>query len=99
MKRKIYISIPISGHDDKKQREKADLLKGRLSREGFRVVSPFDINAGKNPTYYDHICYDLRALSDCDAAYFCKGWEESRGCRLEKAFCDIYGVEQIMEEG
>lgn len=80
---KIYISIPISGLDFDTQREKADLIKAKLSREGHTVVSPFDIYAGKNPTYADYICYDLRAMMDCDAVCFCKGWESSCGCQIE----------------
>lgn len=58
---KIYISIPISNLDINKVREKADLIKAKLSREGYDVVNPFDVFPGKNPTYEDHICYDLLA--------------------------------------
>lgn len=79
---KIYISIPISGQE-KQAREKADLIKGKLSREGHTPVSPFDIYAGKNPKYEDHICHDLRKMLDCDAILFCKGWEDSCGCSIE----------------
>ena len=79
---KIYISVPISGQEQK-AREKADLIKAKLSREGNDVVSPFDVYAGKNPTYEDYICYDLRAMLDCDAILFCKGWEKSCGCNIE----------------
>lgn len=80
---KVYLSIPISNLDLTAQREKADLIKARLSREGHEVVSPFDIYAGKNPTYADHICCDLRAMIDCDAVYMCKGWHSSCGCHIE----------------
>lgn len=82
MKNKIYISLPISGQEQE-AREHADLVKAKLSREGHKPVSPFDIYAGKNPTYEDHICCDLRATLDCDAIYFCKGWEQSCGCNIE----------------
>lgn len=84
MKRtKIYISLPISGLDIQKVREKADLIKAKLSREGYDVVSPFDIYIGKNPSYEDYICYDLRAMLDCDGIIFCEGWEKSCGCNIE----------------
>lgn len=84
MKRtKIYISLPISNLDIQKVREKADLIKAKLSREGYDVVNPFEVFAGKNPTYEDHICYDLLAMLDCDAIYFCKGWNLSCGCNIE----------------
>lgn len=83
MKQRIYISIPISGLDQNKVREKADLIKAKLSREGYDVINPFDVYAGKNPTYEDYICYDLQAMLCCDAIYFCKGWNLSCGCNIE----------------
>lgn len=85
-KKKIYISIPIKGLPLNKQREKADAIAAKLSRDGWKVVNPFNIYAGENPTYWDHIFADLRALEDCDAIYMCKGWRESLGCNLEMDF-------------
>lgn len=82
MKQRIYISIPISANPAK-AREKANLIKAKLSREGHIPVNPFEINAGMNPTYEDYICYDLRAMLDCDAILFCDGWEKSCGCNIE----------------
>lgn len=90
MKQRIYISIPISGLDIKKVREKADLIKAKLSRKGYEVVSPFDVYAGKNPSYEDYICYDLLAMLGCDAIYFCKGWELSCGCNIERDVARCY---------
>lgn len=85
-KKKIYISIPISGKDIREQRQEADRLAAFLSREGYEPVSPFNIYAGKDPDYWDHICADLRALADCDAVYFCGGWSDSLGCSIEHSF-------------
>lgn len=34
----------------------------------------------------------------CDAAYFCKGWEFTRGCKLEHAVAEAYGLKIIYEE-
>ena len=81
-KLRIYISIPVTGQE-RKAMEKADLIKARLSREGHTPVNPLNIYAGHNPTYEDHICYDLRAMLGCDAILFCKGWENSCGCNIE----------------
>lgn len=84
-RQKIYISIPITGHSEEKVREKADRVKAKLSREGWTVVSPFDIYAGRNPEYADYIAADIRALMDCDAIYMCRGWAKSCGCSIEIA--------------
>lgn len=80
---KVYISIPISGFNPNKVREHADLVKAMLSRQGHKPVSPFDIYCGEKPSYEDYITCDLRAMMDCDAIFFCKGWKQSCGCGIE----------------
>lgn len=93
---RIYISLPITGQEEK-AREKADLIKAYLSRMGHEPVNPFENYAGKEPTYFDHLCYDLRALADCDAAVFCNGWEKSPGCRVEHYFASTFGKKIFFE--
>ena len=39
----------------------------------------------------------LENMSLCHAAYFCKGWENARGCRLEHEAAKAYGLEIIYE--
>lgn len=81
---KIYISLPITGRPEKVARQEAEILKTAMVQCGHEVVSPFDINQDKdNPQYEDYICTDLRAMLDCDAIVFCKGWEKSCGCNIE----------------
>lgn len=81
-KPKTYISLPISGQEEK-ARIKAESVKSRLRLMGYEPVSPFDIYAGKDPDYEDYLCFDLRTLMDCEAVYFCRGWEDSCGCNIE----------------
>lgn len=40
----------------------------------------------------------LENMSLCHAAYFCKGWENARGCRIEHEAAQAYGLEVIYEE-
>lgn len=40
----------------------------------------------------------LENMSLCHAAYFCKGWENARGCRIEHQAAKDYGLEIIYEE-
>ena len=39
----------------------------------------------------------LENMSLCNAAFFCKGWEKARGCRLEHEAAKAYGKEIIYE--
>lgn len=40
----------------------------------------------------------LENMSLCHAAYFCKGWEKARECRIEHEAAKAYGLEIIYEE-
>lgn len=85
---KIYISLPISGVEEK-ARKVAEKIKKLIKKAGHTPVSPFDIYAGENPNYYDHLCADIRALMECDAIYHHnhsgKRWADSCGCWIEHA--------------
>ena len=39
----------------------------------------------------------LEAMADCHCVYFAKGWETTRGCRLEHEAAVAYKVEIIYE--
>ena len=40
----------------------------------------------------------LENMSMCSVAYFCKGWENARGCRIEHEAAKTYGLEIIYED-
>ena len=40
----------------------------------------------------------LENMSLCHAAYFCKGWENARGCRIGHDVAVAYGLEVLYEE-
>ena len=47
------------------------------------------------------LCFLAKSLENmtlCHAAYFCKGWEQARGCRIEHEAAKAYGVKIIYEE-
>ena len=37
-------------------------------------------------------------MSLCHAAYFCKGWENARGCKIEHEVAKAYGMTIIYED-
>lgn len=43
------------------------------------------------------IAKSLENMSLCKVAYFCKGWEETRGCKIEHVVAVAYGLETIYE--
>lgn len=47
------------------------------------------------------LCFLAKSLENmclCHAAYFCKGWENARGCRIEHDTAVAYGLDIIYEE-
>lgn len=61
------------------------------------VVNATDKNGIKNlPLNY--LARSLRFMSRCDAVYFCKGWQDARGCRIEHDAAVAYGLQVIEED-
>lgn len=90
---RIYVSLPITGYDLGERKARALELKRRLEREGHEAVTPFDLDWEEGRDYAHYMGRDIEALLRCDAAYLDKGWEESKGCRLE------YWAARIFERG
>ena len=47
------------------------------------------------------LCFLAKSLENmglCHAVYFCKGWEQARGCRIEHEAAKAYGLKIIYEE-
>ena len=47
--------------------------------------------------WVEYLRKDIKLLMDCDAIYLLKGWEESRGSRLEVYIARELGLEEIYE--
>lgn len=100
---KAMICQPMKGkttEEIKAVREKATKY---LESEGYEVVNSFfnpnanDIpEANKHkPLYY--LSMSMKAMSFCDAVYFCEGWQDYRGCVLEYIAAGTYGLKVITE--
>ena len=101
MKKKVFISLPITSRPEKTLEEKiyrakndaremADIFK----KEGYEVVTPFDVTTdGMSEAQCIGAC--ITALLECDYVYFCKGWETSRGCRIEHLVAVEHNIEII----
>lgn len=95
---KIYISIPITGLDYETQKAKADKYAQRIYELGHDYFNPFSVAAfisaehgTKEETAY-YMGEDIKNLLLCDAVYMAKGWENSKGCNVEKFVAETYGI-------
>lgn len=99
---RIYISIPITGHDPEEQKAKAERFAKDIDAIGHDPFNPFSIpeatsHVSEQAKYAHFMGEDIKELLMCDAAYFSRGWEQSKGCRLEHAAAEIYGLKIFYE--
>lgn len=104
MTKKVMVSQPMGGLDDFEIREVRRRATERLKKEGYEVEESYfteewlGLNGGgtKNKPLWC-LAKSLEVMSHCDTVYFCKGWLEARGCRIEHEAAIAYGLE-IYEE-
>lgn len=105
---KAMISQPMAGKTDAEivvVREKAMAV---LKEKGYRVVNTLFTDKWYSKENMEGrgvvqipLCFlakSLENMSLCHAAYFCKGWENYRGCKIEHEAAIAYGLEVIYEE-
>lgn len=96
---KVYISLPITGHDIKDVERRIGQAKEALRALGHEPVSPLDpeVNDDRSKPYGVLLGNDIAALLTCDAVLLLDGWTASRGCRLEMEAAQIYGKKIYFE--
>ena len=96
--KKLFISQPMRGKTDEeilKEREKAIASAQRFLGEEVEVIDSFFQNAPAEAKPLWFLGKSLELLSTADVAYFAKGWEDARGCRIENTCAVEYGIAVI----
>lgn len=106
--KKAMLSQPMGGKSDEEIIATRERAMKALEAEGYEIVNTLFTDA-----WYSHeamtergvvqipLCFlakSLENMSLCHAAYFCKGWENARGCRIEHEAAVAYGLDIIYEE-
>ena len=94
---KVYISLPITGHDIEEVEASCIYASGVIQAKGHTPVSPLDVSPDSDATYAEHMGNDIEALLNCDAVLFLPGYQKSKGCRLEYEVAVIYGKEMYFD--
>lgn len=105
---KVMLSQPMAGKTNKEIiaiRERAIRV---LKEKGYEIVNTLFSDEWYNAEAMKTrgvaqipLCFlakSLEKMSLCHAVYFCKGWENSRGCRIEHDTAVAYGLDIIYEE-
>lgn len=107
--KKAMLSQPMGRKSDEEIAAVRERAIKALKSRGFAVVNTLFTdewysheNMEKRGVVQIPLCFlakSLEAMSSCIAVYFCKGWEQARGCRIEHEAAKAYGLEIIYEDG
>lgn len=106
--KKAMLSQPMAGKTEKEIVETRERAIAALKERGYEIVNTlFTDEWYSNESMKARgvvqipLCFlakSLENMSLCHAAYFCAGWENARGCRIEHEAAKAYGLEIIYEE-
>ena len=98
--KKAMIVQPMNGLGEKQIEEERAKAVAELEKRGYEVVNtyfkdgltvpPKVVNV---PLYY--MSQSLAKMACCDAVFLCEGWENARGCKVERAAAVAYDLEII----
>ena len=107
-KKKAMLSQPMAGKSEAEIASTREKAVKALEKKGFEIVNTLFTDEWYSQQAMEQrgvvqipLCFlakSLENMSLCHAAYFCKGWENARGCRIEHEAAKAYGLEIIYEE-
>lgn len=94
----IFISLPMKDKTEEEILKQIDDKRKQLEPLGFHVIDSYlntPSKTGSSPLHC--LAVSLAVMADCDAVYFCKGWQNARGCKIEYEAARNYGLKIIFE--
>ena len=105
--KKAMLSQPMAGKTDAEIVSARDRAIRVLREKGYESVNTLFTDEWYSKEKMEErgvvqipLCFlakSLENMSLCHAAYFCKGWEQARGCRIEHEAAKAYGLDIIYE--
>lgn len=105
---KAMLSQPMGGKTDEEIFATREKAIEALAKLGYDVVNTLFTDEWYSREKMEErgvvqipLCFlakSLENMSLCHAAYFCKGWENARGCKIEHDAAAAYGLKIIYEE-
>lgn len=105
---KAMLSQPMAGKTEKEIVDTRNRAIAALAEQGYEIVNTLFTDEWYSQEKMKErgvvqipLCFlakSLENMSLCHAAYFCKGWENARGCKIEHDAAVAYGLEVIYEE-
>ncbi len=105
MKKIAMVSQTMGGKTEEEILQTREKAVAALTEKGYEVLNTYFDDEEQElkekgfenvPLY--HLAKSLKYMSKCNAVYFCKGWENARGCKIEHKTAKAYGLDMIYEE-
>lgn len=106
--RKAMLSQPMAGKTQEEIIATRERAAAALKARGFEVIKTLFTDEWYSKEKMEErgvvqipLCFlakSLENMSLCHAAYFCKGWEQARGCKIEHDAAVAYGLAIIYED-
>lgn len=101
---KVFISVPMNGRTNEnifRDMDNAKIeIKKQLPDKDIEFVHNFigeeelkSVVEKNIPMYC--MAKAVEKMANCDYIYFCDGWVDARGCRVEKSIAESYGLKTI----
>lgn len=97
MKQKIYIAGKITGIEDLAA-ERFDCVENILISEGYEVVNPMKLPHNHDKSWESYMKECITELVKCDGIYLMKGFELSKGARVEAKLASDLSIDVINSE-
>ena len=105
---KAMLSQPMAGKTEEEIKETRKRAIQVLREKGYEIVNTLFTDEWYSKESMEErgvvqipLCFlakSLESMSLCHAVYFCKGWENTRGCRIEHDAAVVYGLDVIYEK-
>lgn len=97
MKKKVYISGAIAHYDLDERMAAFDHAARYLSIKGYEPINPFENGISQEAHWKEHMRVDIGLLLTCDYIYMLRGWELSKGTKLELDVASSCGIQVLFE--
>lgn len=89
--KKVFISQPMKNKPNKEIMEQRQIIINELERKGYKVLDAVfkEEPPEENKLYY--MAKSIEFMGKSDIVYFMKGWEYTRGCRIEHTIAVEFG--------
>lgn len=105
--KKAMLSQPMAGKTKEEIVATRERAINVLEEKGYKIVNTLFTNEWYSKEAMTErgvvqipLCFlakSLENMSLCHTVYFCKGWENARGCRIEHEAAVAYGLEILYE--